>query len=323
MMTLRIAILDDYQNVALSLADWNQLGPDADIRVFDENLATEDEAAEALAGFDVLCMMRERMPLPASLIDRLPKLKLVNVTGARVRTIDMEHAAARGITVCHTYAGDSKHATPELAWALILAAARHLPQEEARVRAGLWQASIGTRLGGKTIGIVGLGKLGSRMAKIAQAFEMDVIAWSQNLTDERAAECGARRVDKDILFREADVVTLHLVLSDRSRHTVGAHEIGLMKPGAILVNTSRGPLVDEAALLAALEENRIRAGLDVFDTEPLPSDHPLRSAPNCVLSPHLGYVTQEAYEAFYRDTVENIVAWREGTPVRVLAAPNQ
>ncbi|WP_196259633.1 D-2-hydroxyacid dehydrogenase family protein [Pelagibacterium limicola] len=322
-MVLKIAVLDDYQNVALSLADWSQLGREVNIEVFNENLATEDAAAEALADFDVLCLMRERMPLSAALIDRLPNLKQVNVTGARVRVIDMEHAAARGVTVCHTYAGDSRHATPEIAWALILAAARHLPQEEARMRSGLWQNTIGTRLGGKTIGIVGLGKLGSRMAKIAQGFEMEVIAWSSNLTDERAAECGVRRVDKDTLFREANVVSLHLVLSDRSRHTVGAHEIGLMKPGAILVNTSRGPLIDGVALLAALHENRIRAGLDVFDIEPLPHDHPLRSAPNCVLSPHLGYVTQETYEAFYRDTVENIIAWRKGAAVRVLAAPDR
>ncbi len=320
-MTLKIAILDDYQNVALSLADWTQLGPDAEVTVFNENLATEDEAAKALAGFNVICLMRERMALPASLIDRLPNLKLIVFTGARIRVIDTDHAAAKGITVCHTYPGDSKFATPEMAWALILACARNLPLEHARVQSGLWQHTIGTMLGGKTIGIVGLGKLGSRMAKIAKAFEMDVIAWSPNLTDERATECGARRVDKATLFKQADVVSLHLVLSDRSRHTVGPAEIARMKPGAILVNTSRGPLVDEAALVAALNTGRIRAGLDVFDIEPLPQDHPLRSAPNCVLSPHLGYVTEEAYAFFYRDMIENIIAWRNGAPVRVFAAP--
>lgn len=322
-MTLKVAILDDYQNVALSLADWKRLGPEAEVTVFNAHLASEDEAADALAGFDVICMMRERMALPASLIDRLPALKLIIFTGARVRVIDTDHAAARGITVCHTYPGDSRFATPEMAWGLILACARHIPREHAGVRSGHWQQTIGTALGGKTIGIVGLGKLGSRMAKIAQAFEMNVIAWSRNLSDERAAECGARRVDKDTLFREADVVSLHLILSDRSRHTVGASEIALMKPGAILVNTSRGPLIEETALLGALGEGRIRAGLDVFDIEPLPQDHPLRSAPNCVLSPHLGYVTQEAYEFFHRDMVENIIAWRKGAPVRVFAGPGQ
>lgn len=322
-MTLKIAILDDYQNVAMSLADWSQLGPDVEIKVFTENLDTEDKAAEALADFDIICMMRERMPLPASLIDRLPNLKLVNVTGARVRVIDFDHASAKGITVCHTYAGDSAHATPEIAWSLILAAARHIPDEHARVRAGGWQSTIGTKLGGKTLGIVGLGKLGSRMAKIAKAFEMDVIAWSQNLTQERADEVGVRLVDKETLFAESDVVTIHLILSERSRKIIGAQEISLMKPGAILVNTSRGPLVDEAAMLAALDEGRIRAGLDVYDIEPLPVDHPMRTAPNCVLSPHLGYVTQETYDKFYIDIVENILAWRQGQPLRVLAAPNR
>ncbi|MHB2266505.1 D-2-hydroxyacid dehydrogenase family protein [Aliihoeflea sp. PC F10.4] len=322
-MTLRIAFLDDYQNVALKLADWSQLGSEAEIVVFDRNLASEDEAAAALADFDVICMMRERMPLPASLIDRLPRLKLVNVTGARVRVIDFDRAIEKGITVCHTYAGDSKFATPEMAWALLLSCARHLPVEHANVAQGRWQETIGTVLGGKTLGVVGLGKLGSRVAKIAQAFEMEVVAWSQNLTEERARECGVRRVDKETLFRQADAISLHLILSERSRHIVGAQEIGLMKQGAILVNTSRGPLVDETALVEALYEGRIRAGLDVFDIEPLPADHPLRSAPNCVLSPHLGYVTQEAYENFYRDTVDNIIAWQKGAPLRVLAAPQQ
>jgi len=320
-MTLKVAILDDYQNVALSLADWSQLGLAAEVTVFNENLATEDEAAKALARFDVICMMRERMALPAPLIDRLPDLKLIIFTGARIRVIDTDHAAAKGITVCHTYPGDSKFATPEMAWGLILACARHIPQEHARVRAGLWQQTIGTMLGGKTIGIVGLGKLGGRMAKVARAFEMNVIAWSQNLTDERAAECGAQRVDKDTLFKQSDVVSLHLVLSERSRHIVGTSEIAQMKSGAILVNTSRGPLIDEAALLEALNKGHIRAGLDVFDIEPLPQDHPLRAAPNCVLSPHLGYVTEEAYAFFHRDMVENIIAWQKGEPIRVFAAP--
>lgn len=321
-MTLKIAVLDDYQDVALKLADWSKLGPDVEIKVFNDNLVNEEDAAAALADFDVICMMRERMPLPASLISALPKLKFVSVTGARVRVIDFDAATAQGITVSHTYAGDSKNATPEMAWALILASARHLAEEHQRVRGGEWQQSIGTKLGGKTLGIVGLGKLGSQMAAIAKAFDMNVIAWSQNLTDERAHECGATRVDKETLFKEADVITLHLILSDRTRHVVGRKEIQLMKPGAILINTSRGPLVDEAALLEALQDGRIRAGFDVYDVEPLPSDHPLRSAPNVTLSPHLGYVTEEAYRRFYEDTVENIIAWRDGTPLRVLAAPS-
>ncbi|KEQ08293.1 D-2-hydroxyacid dehydrogenase family protein [Pseudorhizobium pelagicum] len=319
---LRIAILDDYQNVALSLADWGSLGDDCEVVRFDENLSTEDQAAEQLEGFDVLCLMRERMPLPASLIVRLPRLKLVVVTGARVRTIDMETAVAQGITVCHTFAGQSAHATPEMAWGLILSLARSIPAEDARVRQGGWQQTVGTILGGKTLGLVGLGKLGARMVPIAKAFDMDVIAWSQNLTKERASECGARMVDKETLFREADVVSLHLILGDRSRNTVSATEIALMKPGAFLINTARGPLVDEHALVAALELGQIKAGLDVYDEEPLPKDHPLRRSPNTVLTPHLGYVTEGAYAAFYRDTVENIKAWRAGTPLRVLAAPS-
>ena len=318
---LRIAILDDYQDVALSLADWASLGDDCEVVRFGDNLATEDAATEKLAGFDVLCLMRERMPLPASLIARLPRLKLVVVTGARVRTIDMEAAVAQGITVCHTFPGESAHATPEMAWGLILSLARSIPEEDQRVRQGGWQKTVGTILGGKTLGLVGLGKLGSRMVPIAKAFGMEVIAWSQNLTDERAAEAGARRVDKETLFRAADVVSLHLILGERSRHVVSAAEIALMKPGAFLINTSRGPLVEEAALVAALEEGRIKAGLDVYDIEPLPADHPLRTAPNTVLTPHLGYVTEGAYAAFYRDTVENIKAWRAGSPLRVLAAP--
>ena len=318
---LRIAILDDYQDVALSLADWGLLGDDCEIVRFERNLASEDEAAAALAGFDVLCLMRERMPLSAALIERLPALKLVVVTGARVRTIDMEAAVARGITVCHTHAGESAHATPEIAWGLILSLARSIPEEDARIRAGGWQSTVGTVLGGKTLGLVGLGKLGGRMVPIAKAFGMEVIAWSQNLTGERAAEAGARRVDKQTLFREADVVSLHFILGERSRHTVSAAELALMKQGAWLINTARGPLVDEAALIEALRQGRIKAGLDVFEIEPLPADHPLRTMPNTVLTPHLGYVTQGAYSAFYRDAVDNIRAWREGAPVRVLAAP--
>jgi D-3-phosphoglycerate dehydrogenase len=317
---LKIAILDDYQRIALEYADWTVL-PDAQVDVFDRNLGSEDEAAAALADYDVLCLMRERMPLPASLIASLPKLKLVIVSGARVRTIDFDAAVARGITVCHTFAGESQNATPELAWGLMLSLARNIPDEHARVRAGRWQETVGTILGGKTLGILGLGKLGSRMVPVAKAFGMDVVAWSSNLTPERAVEAGARYADKDSFFREADVVTIHLILGERTRGLVGRHELGLMKPGAMLINTSRGPIVDEQALVEALHGGRLRAGLDVFDQEPLPVDHPLRQAPNTVLTPHLGYVTEGAYRAFYRDMVEGIAAWRAGSPLRVLAAP--
>lgn len=320
---LRVAILDDYQNVALTLADWSSLGRDVEVVRFDHNLDRDDAIVSALASFDVLCLMRERMPLSAQVIARLPALRLVVVTGARVRTIDMAAAAEHGITVCHTHVGESATATPELAWGLILSLARSIPEEDARLRQGGWQKTIGSTLAGKTLGLVGLGKLGARMVPIARAFGMDVIAWSPNLTNDRAAEAGALRVEKMRLFQEADVVSLHLVLGERSRHVVSHTELRAMKRGAMLINTSRGPLVDEGALLEALQERRILAGLDVFDQEPLPINHPLRAAPNTVLTPHLGYVTNGAYAAFFRDTVENIRAWREGKPVRVLVAPNR
>lgn len=318
---MKIAILDDYQNVALSLADWASLGTDASITVFDRNLSSEDEAAAELAEFDVLVLMRERMAMPASLIARLPSLKLIVVTGGRTRTIDMDAATDRGITICHTHPGESPMATPELAFGLILSVARSIPQEHARVRDGGWQETIGMSIGDKTLGLIGLGKLGSRMVPIAKAFGMDIIAWSQNLTDEHAESLGVRRVDKATLFREADIVSLHLILSERSKGIVGAADLALMKPGAMLINTSRGGLVAEAALIEALTAGRIRAGLDVYNEEPLPEDHPLRRVPNAVTTPHLGYVTEGAYAAFYRDAVEDIAAWRAGTPVRVLAAP--
>ncbi|HYY84412.1 MAG TPA: D-2-hydroxyacid dehydrogenase family protein, partial [Beijerinckiaceae bacterium] len=308
----------DYQRVAATLGDWDRLGPDVAIEVFDRNLASVDEAAAALAPYEVVCLMRERMPMPRALIERLPNLKLIVVTGARTRSIDFEAAAERGIPVCHTRGGESHHATPELAWGLILSCARAIPQEHARVRAGAWQETIGTVLHGKTIGLLGLGKLGQRMVPVARAFGMEVIAWSQNLTPERAREGGAEYVDKEALFSRADVVSIHLVLGERTRGIVGGPELSRMKAGAILINTSRGPLVDQTALLEALEAGRIRAGLDVFDVEPLPENDPLRGAPNLVTTPHLGYVTEGTYQAFFEDMVEDIVAWRAGAPVRLL-----
>jgi D-3-phosphoglycerate dehydrogenase len=317
---IRVAVLDDYQRVALKLADWSQLGPDAKVDVFHENLATVDAAADALEPYDVICLMRERMPMPRALIDKLPKLRLVIVTGARTHTIDFDATAERGITVCHTHPGESQHATSELAWGLILSCMRHIPEEHRRMRAGGWQETIGTTLHGKTLGILGLGKLGSRMAAVAKAFGMEVIAWSQNLTAERATAAGAKLVSKEELFRQADVVTIHLVLSDRTRGLVGAPELALMKSSAVLINTSRGPIVDEAALIDALRRGQIGgAGLDVYDREPLPAGHPLRQISNAVLTPHLGYVTEGAYREFFPDMVENILAWRAGKPVRLLA----
>jgi len=319
---MRIAVLDDYQRVALRLADWSQLGPDAKVDVFDRNLATVEEAAAALQPYDVVCLMRERMPMPRALIEALPNLKLIIVTGARTHTIDFDAATARGITVCHTHPGDAQHATSELAWGLILACARSIPQEHQRVSTGGWQETVGTTLNGKTLGILGLGKLGSRVAAIGQAFGLNLIAWSQNLTAERAKAAGARLLSKDELFAEADVLTIHLILSERTRGLVGARELGLMKLTAILINTSRGPIVDEAALIDILQRGKIRsAGLDVFDREPLPRDHPLRTLSNVVHTPHLGYVTEGAYREFYPDMVEDILAWRVGAPVRVLAKP--
>jgi phosphoglycerate dehydrogenase-like enzyme len=315
----RIAILDDYQHVALKMADWSGLAPDCELVVFDRNLATEDEAARALADFDVLCLLRERMPMPRTLIERLPALKLIVVTGAHNRTLDLAAAKERGITVSHTRGGDSQYATPELAWGLILSLMRHIPQEHQRMREGGWQETVGTALYGRTLSILGLGRLGSRMASIGRAFGMEILAWSQNLTAERAEAAGATLVAKDELFARADVLTIHLVLGERSRGLVGAAELQRMKPSAVLINTSRGPIVDEAALIAALERPDIRgAGLDVYDREPLPADHPLRRLGNVVLTPHLGYVTEGTYRMFYADTVEAIAAWRAGTPVRTL-----
>jgi D-3-phosphoglycerate dehydrogenase len=318
----RIAILDDYQHVALKMADWSALPPDCELVVFDRNLATEDEAARALADFDVVCLLRERMPMPRTLIERLPALKLIVVTGAHNRTLDLAAAKDRGITVSHTRGGDSQYATPELAWGLILSLMRRIPQEHQRMREGGWQETVGTALYGQTLSILGLGRLGSRMASIGRAFGMAVLAWSQNLTAERAEAAGATLVAKDELFARADVLTIHLVLGERSRGLVGAAELARMKKSAVLVNTSRGPIVDEDALLKALREGTIAgAALDVYAKEPLPRDHELREAPRTLLSPHLGYVTTGTYEVFYRDAVEDIAAWMRGEPIRVLAQP--
>jgi phosphoglycerate dehydrogenase-like enzyme len=310
----RIAVLDDYQRVAHRFADWSRLA-EHEVTFFHEPLA---DVASALEPFEIVCAMRERTPFPAGLFPHLPNLRLLVTTGMRNAAIDLAAAAQHGVTVCGTKALGSP--TAELAWGLILALARRIPQEDRALREGGWQSTVGVGLEGKTLGIVGLGRLGSSVARVGAAFGMRLVAWSEHLTAERAAECGAELATKDELLRTADVVTIHLVLGDRTRGLIGSRELALMKPTAFLVNTSRGPIVDEAALLAALETGAIAgAGLDVYDREPLPADHPLRRAPNTVLTPHLGYVTEETYRVFYEQTVEDIEAFLAGTPVRVLA----
>ncbi|MDP3175860.1 MAG: D-2-hydroxyacid dehydrogenase family protein [Phenylobacterium sp.] len=318
-----MAILDDYAGVALESADWSVLDGIAEIEVFREHLS-EEQAAAALHSFDVLCTIRERMALPRGLIAQLPNLKLVTIIGRSLPNLDMEAATEHGVLIIHP---DPDHprlpgvanATPELAWCLMLATVRHLAQEERRMREGLWQNSVGIVLYGRTLGLLGLGRIGRRMAEYGRVFGMDVIAWSQNLTTETAAAIGVRRVEKDELFAQADILSIHVVLSGRTRGLVTARELGLMKPTSYLVNTSRGPIVEESALIAALESGRIAgAGLDVFDEEPPAPDHPLRTLENVTLTPHLGYVTRETLMAFYGDKPAAIAAFARGAPIRVI-----
>ncbi|HEY0526997.1 MAG TPA: D-2-hydroxyacid dehydrogenase family protein, partial [Stellaceae bacterium] len=295
----KIAILDDYQRVALDIADWEPVTRQCAVEIFDRSLGTMEQAAASLRDFEIVCAMRERLPFPRALFERLPNLRLLITTGMHNRSIDLDAAAEHGVLVCHTRGGGTEHSTTELTWALILAAARHVPLEDRGMRAGGWQKTVGMTLHGKTLGVLGLGRLGARAAAIGRAFGMEVIAWSPNLTTERAAAGGARLVGKDELFATSDVLTIHMVLGERSRGLVGAKELALLPAHAILVNTSRGPIVDEAALIEALRDQHIGgAGLDVFDQEPLPADHPLRSLDNVVLTPHLGYVSQESYSVF-------------------------
>ena len=314
----RVAILDDYQDVARRLADWKSLP--AEVVVFRDHLSDESKVVDRLADFDVVVAMRERTPFPRSLFERLPRLRLLVTTGMRNASIDLRAAADRGVVISGTAGLPSP--TAELTWALILALVRHVPREDRATREGRWQETLGTTLKGRTLGVLGLGQLGSRVARVGTAFEMDVIAWSQNLTAERATAVGATLAgSRDELLARADVVTIHLVLSDRTRGLVGARELGLMRPTAYLVNTSRGPIVDEGALIATLRAGKIAgAGLDVYDEEPLPADHPLRRLPNTVITPHLGYVTEETYQIFYSQALEDIRAFLAGTPVRVLSA---
>lgn len=311
---MRIAILDDYQDVARSFADWDSLG--AEVTVFTEPMAGSDEVVNALSGFDVVVAMRERTALPAEVLHQLPDLKLLVSTGKRNAAIDLEAASAVGIVVCGT--GYVPYPTAEATWALILAAARNIPAEERAVREGGWQREVGMALRGKTLGLLGLGRLGAQVAAIGKAFGMNVVAWSANLTAERAAEQGATAVSLDELLRTADIASIHLVLSERTRGLIAQAELAMMKQGALLVNTARGPIIDEDALLEVLHAGSIRAALDVYDIEPLPAQHPLRSAPNTVLTPHIGYVCDDVYEVFYQDAVEDIAAFVAGEPVRVM-----
>lgn len=312
-----IAVLDDYQNTATTSADWSAVRARADVTVFTDHLEDPDALIKRLLPFDAVCVMRERTPLTAEIIARLPNLKFIGSNAARNASIDLAAAKERGITVSFT--GGRGNGAPELTWALILAAARHIPAEVGAFRSGGWQVGVAADLEGATLGIMGLGKIGARVAAVGRAFGMRVLAWSENLTAEAAQAAGATLVDKATLLRESDWLTLHLVLSERSRGIIGALELQQMKSTAWLVNTSRGPLVDETALIHALT-HRIIAGaaLDVYDTEPLPPDHPLRHLETVVGTPHVGFVTKGTYEVFYGETVENLLAWMDHAPIRVM-----
>lgn len=313
----RIAVLDDYQGVALQMADWSALPKEARVQVFRDHLKDRDAVATRLREFEVVCAMRERTAFPRALLQRLPSLKLLVTTGMGNAAIDVQAATDLGIVVSGT--GALGYPTAELTWGLILALLRNIPAEDRATREGKWQVSLGIGASGKRLGVIGVGRLGSQVCAVGKAFDMDVVAWSQNLTPERAAQYGARLVPKDELLRTSDIVTIHTRLSDRTRGLLGARELAMMRPTAYLVNTSRGPIVDEAALVDALRHKRIAgAGLDVFDEEPLPPDHPFLRLDNAVLTPHLGYVTRESYEQFYQETVEDIRGFLSGEPVRVL-----
>jgi phosphoglycerate dehydrogenase-like enzyme len=308
MTKYKIAILDDYQNVALESADWSVLRDRADIAVFRNHLAEPEALIERLLPFDVVCVMRERTPLLRNVIERLPNLKLIASTGSANASIDMAAAGDRGIAVAHT--GYRSDPTIELTWALILASARNIVTESNSVRSGGWQQTVGADLRGKTLGLLGLGRIGSQVARVGSAFGMNLVAWSQNLTSEVAQAAGATLVSKDQLFEQADVLTIHLVLSGRTRGLVGAAELGKMKPTARLINASRGPIVDEQALISALKNKQIAgAAVDVFDIEPLPASHQFRTLANVLATPHIGYVSDGLYKTFYEDVVSNIRKW--------------
>jgi phosphoglycerate dehydrogenase-like enzyme len=315
---MKIAVLDDYQGVAREFADWSKLDAAHDVQIFREHIGGgPGEVIAGLQEFDVIAAMRERTLFDKATLEQLPNLKFIATTGMRNSSIDTDYLKACGIQCSGT--GGRTQTTPELAWGLIISVARNIPFEDGNMRSGKWQQTIGLDLEEKTLGIVGLGRLGREMARIGQAFKMNVIAWSQNLTEESAAEVGVRRVEKDQLFREADVVTIHYKLSERSTGIIGREELEAMKPSGILVNTSRAPIIDMSALIQVLQADGIAgAGIDVYDNEPVAVDHPIRSCPRTVLTPHLGYVSRDTYGIFYRETVENIEAWLAGAPVRVI-----
>lgn len=319
---MRLAILDDYQGVALGHADWDRLrARGVEVIALREPLGSVDAAAEALADIDIVVLMRERMPVPRALVERLPSLKLVVMTGARAPSLDLAACADHGVLVCNTRNGEGKAATAELTWGLVIAGVRDVAAADRGMRAGGWHEGLrtGRILEGSRLGVLGLGAIGTRIARYGAAFGMDVVAWSPNLTAEVAAQRGARLVPREELFAESDVLTIHLVLSERSRGIVGADDLARMAPHSVLVNTSRGPLVDEDALVAALRAGRpAHAALDVYGREPLPADHPLRSLPNVTLTPHLGYVVDAVYATFYPDAVEDVEAWLDGAPIRVV-----
>lgn len=317
----KVAVLDDWQGVAKTSADWSKLTARAEVVFFDQAFADENDAAAKLADFEIVLSMRERTPLPGSLINRLPKLRMLGMTGARNASLDAAACTARGVIVCNTQGGGgTEAATAELALGLLIAAARAIPAGDANIRAGRFQEGVpvGINLAGKTLGLLGLGRLGSHMARYGRALNMNLLAWSQNMTAEKAEAQGATYVTKEDLFSRSDAVSIHLVLSDRTRGLVGATDLARMKSGAILVNTSRGPIVDEKALLDVLQARRIVAALDVFDREPLPPGHPLRTAPNTVMTPHLGYGVQDTWLQFYPQSMENALAFLDGKPVRVV-----
>jgi phosphoglycerate dehydrogenase-like enzyme len=313
----RVVVLDDYQDVAHAMADWSSLGPDVDVAVSQDHVVGQ-QLVDLLSGAAVVVAMRERTAFDAGVLTSLPDLRLIVTTGMTNAAIDVAAATARGVTVCGT--GILASPTAGLTWALVLALARRIPAEDLTMHAGGWQTRLGTELAGKTFGVIGLGRLGARVARVAQAFEMEVLAWSQNLSADAAISAGVTAVSKAELLQRSDVVSLHLRLSDRTTGIIGAADLAVMKPTAWLINTSRGPLVDERALLAALRDGRIAgAGLDVYDEEPLPADHPLRDLDNVVLTPHVGYVTDGTYRVFFGDAVEDIKAWIAGHPIRVLS----
>jgi phosphoglycerate dehydrogenase-like enzyme len=317
-MRYRCAVLDDYQNVAMKMADWDRIAGDVDVTVFNNHMPSPDEVNRALVGFHIVCMMRERTPFRRDTIRALPELKLIITTGARNASIDMAAAAERGVTVCSTTGYGNP--TTGIAFGLILELTRRIGFEHARLKSGApWQVTLGPDIEGLTLGVIGLGKLGTRVAGVATAFGMKVIAWSPNLTPEKCRDAGVGYAAKDELFRAADIVTIHVQLGERSRGLIAAKELALMKPTAYLINTARGPIVEEKALIAALDARRIAgAGLDVFDVEPLPLDHPFRRMDNVVITPHLGYVSRQNYARYFADIVEDIRAFIDGKPVRVI-----